>query len=79
MRRVRDEWPLANPEVGYDLTGEEAETSGRHTGKASDLPAIPRPGSIEEPEAARRDRERGHRPEGDEVADLVADERVAPE
>ena len=77
--RVRDEGPRPLPELGDHLAHDETEARSGHARERGDLPAVPGPGPVEEPEADRRRGEERHRPDRDEIADLLLQDAVTPE
>ncbi len=77
LRWVGVEGPLPHPEMRDELGGEETEPRRGEAGEAGDLPAVRGTRPVEEPKREGRDDEERDGPVGDEVLDLVADERVA--
>jgi hypothetical protein len=79
LRRMSDERPVAEPDMGDDLAEEQTETCREQPGQARDLPPVRTPRPVEEPEREGREDPERDRPDGDEVLELVCEQRVPAE
>ena len=76
LRGMGHERAISHPQLRYHLADQQPESSRRQARQAGDLPPVPGPWAIEQPEREGRDDEERHRPIGDEVLDLVTDRSV---